>query len=53
MVITVKKGATKADIEKAIAKLDKRKKPSLKKYFLALKRGLDGLKYQKKVRSED
>lgn len=53
MVITIKKGATKADIEKAIAQLDKRKKVSIKKYFGALKRGLDGLNYQKKVRRED
>ncbi|MCB0487780.1 MAG: hypothetical protein R2820_15085 [Cyclobacteriaceae bacterium] len=53
MVITIKKGATKAEIEKALAKLDSRRKVSLKKYFGSLKRGLDGLTYQKEARRED
>ena len=54
MVITVKKGATRAEVEKALAQLEKRKKkPSLKKHYGALKRGLDGLTYQKKVRREN
>lgn len=54
MVITIKKGATRSDIERALSKLEKgRKKPSLKKHFGALKRGIDGLKYQQNVRRED
>lgn len=54
MVITIKKGATQSDIEKALAKLEKgKKKPSLKKHFGLLRRGLDGLTYQKKARRED
>jgi hypothetical protein len=54
MVITMKKGATRSDIEKALSKLQRgKKKPSLKKHFGALKRGLDGLKYQQEARRED
>lgn len=54
MIVTIKKGATKSDIEKALAKLRKgKRKPSLKKYFGSLKRGLDGLKYQKEIRREN
>ncbi len=53
MVITIKKGASLNEIRKALAKLDKQKKKhSLKKHFGALKRGLDGLTYQKEVRRE-
>lgn len=53
MVITLKKGASRGEIEKALAKLEKqKKKPSLKKHFGALKRGLDGLTYQKEARRE-
>ncbi|HZX72922.1 MAG TPA: hypothetical protein VFE57_00765 [Cyclobacteriaceae bacterium] len=51
MVIIIKKGATRSDIEKALSRLEKgKKKPSLKKHFGALKRGLDGLKYQREAR---
>jgi hypothetical protein len=54
MIITIKKDATRSDIEKALSKLKKgKKKPSLKKHFGALKRGLDGLKYQQETRRED
>jgi hypothetical protein len=54
MIITLKKGSSPNDIEKALAKLEKRKKnPSLKKHFGALKRGLNGLVYQKEMRRED
>lgn len=54
MVIKVKKGATRTDIEKALDQLSKGKKQrSLKKHFGVLKRGLDGLTYQKKVRREN
>lgn len=52
MIITVKKGASRLDIENALSRLEKRKKkPSLKKYFGALKRGVDGLTYQKEARN--
>lgn len=52
MVITIKRGTSRNEIQKALAKLEKRKKlPSLKKHFGALKRGLDGLTYQKEIRS--
>ncbi|MCU0358040.1 MAG: hypothetical protein MUE95_10720 [Cyclobacteriaceae bacterium] len=54
MIITIKKGASQTDIEMALSQLEKRKrKPSLKKYFGSLKRGLDGLKYQKEIRREN
>lgn len=53
MIITIKKGATKPEIEKALLKLEKRKqKTSLKKYFDSLKCGLDGLKYQFNIRHD-
>lgn len=51
MIITIKKGATRPEFEKALSKLEKRKqKSSLKKYFGSLKRGLDGLRYQFNIR---
>lgn len=54
MVITIKKGASDQEIKKALSKLEKnKKKPSLKKHFGALKRGLDGVRYQKEMRRED
>ncbi len=54
MVITIKKGASDQEIKKALSKLEKnKKKPSLKKHFGALKRGLDGVRYQKEMRHED
>ncbi len=40
-----------SDSKKRVSKPEKgNKKPSLKKYFGALKRGLDGLTYQKEAR---
>jgi hypothetical protein len=54
MIIKVKKGATPTDIEKALDRLSKgKKRPTLKKHFGVLKRGLDGLTYQKGVRCEN
>ena len=54
MVITIKQNASRTEIQKALTKLEKQmKKPSLKKHFGKLKRGLDGLKYQKEIRRED
>jgi len=54
MVITIKKGASSEEIQKALSKLEKnKKKPSLKKHFGVLKRGLDGVIYQKEMRNEN
>ncbi len=56
MTIVLKKNATPKDIEAAEKKLgvkkQKNKKGDLSQFFGALKRGYDGLEYQKKVRSE-
>ena len=53
MIIEVKKPVTKEKIEEIIQLLTKiNKKKSLRKHFGKLKRGLDGLDYQKKVRNE-
>ena len=56
MTIILKKNATKKDIEAAEKKLranrGKSKKGSFREFFGTLKRGYDGLEYQKKVRSE-
>jgi len=54
MTITLKKNATSKDIEAAKKKLlkGKKKKGDLSEFFGTLKRGFDGLEYQKKVRSE-
>jgi len=54
MVIKLSKSASKTEVEKAREKLRRKKatKGSPGKYFGALKRGLDGLDYQKKARNE-
>jgi hypothetical protein len=55
MTIILKKNASVKEIEAAEKKLGIRKpkkKGSFHKYFGSLKRGFDGLEYQKKVRSE-
>jgi hypothetical protein len=56
MTIILKKNANKKDIEAAEKKLSvkkrKSKKGNLSEFFGSLKRGYDGLEYQKKVRSE-
>ena len=56
MTIILKRNATKKDIEAAEKKLGvkkgKTKKGNLREFFGTLKRGYDGLEYQKKVRSE-
>lgn len=52
MVIEIKKGATPKEVKKALEKLPKKNKGSLSKHFGTLKRGIDGLAYQKKIRSE-
>ena len=56
MTIVLNKKASPKDIEAAKEKLLKRKskagKGDLPKFFGSLKRGLDGMEYQKKLRSE-
>lgn len=55
MIITLSKNFTRKDVEEARKKLKKKKKlkaAGKATYFGALKRGLDGLEYQKKVRDE-
>jgi hypothetical protein len=54
MIIKLSKTSTKKDIEQALLKLKKKKHSSkdASQYFGALKRGLDGMEYQNKVRNE-
>ena len=59
MVITIKRDATPAQIKRQLAKLKKPKtslatrQKTLKDYYGSLKRGIDGLAYQKEMRDED
>lgn len=54
MVIKLHVGATREDLEKAVQKLTEGKvRPSLKKYYGSLQRGIDGLQFQKSIRRED
>jgi hypothetical protein len=51
MIVELKKPVTKEKVQKAIALMGQQKeKKSLKKHFGKLKRGIDSLAYQKKVR---
>jgi len=54
MLVTVKKGAGKKEINAAVKRLEKKKnKPSLSDFYGKLKGKLgDGLAYQKSVRNE-
>lgn len=53
MVIQLQKPLTKEKVEKALARAaGNRKKKTLRKHFGKLKRGLNGLTYQKRVRNE-
>lgn len=55
MVVTIRKGETRKQIEAAVSKLEKKKssKHSLADYYGKLKgRFGDGLKYQKSIRNE-
>ena len=53
MIIEIKTPVTKEKVRKAIMRIYKEgKKKSLRKHFGNLKRGLDGLNYQKKIRDE-
>ncbi|MFD1258509.1 hypothetical protein ACFQ3S_17010 [Mucilaginibacter terrae] len=54
MTIEIKTPVTKEKVQQAIAQLtDNANKKSLRQHFGKLKRGLDGLDYQKQVRGED
>lgn len=53
MVIEIKRPFTKKKVEKALARaVSVKRKKTLRKHFGKLKRGLDGLAYQKKLRDE-
>ena len=51
MVVEVKE-ITKDSITNLLSKMKKRKKKTLTNHFGKLKRGIDGLEYQKNVRNE-
>jgi glyceraldehyde-3-phosphate dehydrogenase/erythrose-4-phosphate dehydrogenase len=53
MVVEIKKPVTKKKIKKALAITAKNKtKKTLRTHFGKLKRGIDGLAYQKSIRNE-
>jgi len=54
MTIEIKSPVTKEKVQEAIAQLatEKSNKKSLRQHFGKLKRGLDGLDYQKQIRNE-
>lgn len=53
MIIEIKRPVTKKKVVEALARATStKKKKTLRKHFGSLKRGLDGLAYQKKVRDE-
>ena len=53
VIAHIPKNATPKQIEEAMKKIARRKrKKDVSKHFGALKRGIDGLKYQKKLRGE-
>jgi hypothetical protein len=55
MIIEIKKPITRMKVEKALSKIKKEKgtpKKTIAKHFGKLKRGIDGLTYQKNARNE-
>ncbi|MBY0432956.1 MAG: hypothetical protein K2U26_02485 [Cyclobacteriaceae bacterium] len=53
MIIEIKKPVTKQKVKKALAQATgAKKKKTLRNHFGKLKRGIDGLAYQRKVRDE-
>ncbi len=53
MIIEIKKPVTKEKVMQALTHIAKEgKKKSLRKHFGNLKRGLNGVDYQKKIRNE-
>ncbi len=51
MIVEVKE-ITKDNISDLLGKMKKRKKKTLAKHFGKLKRGIDGVEYQKAIRNE-
>lgn len=53
MIIEIKKPVTKEKVKEALIRFSKEnKKKTLRKHFGELKRGLNGVAYQKKARNE-
>jgi hypothetical protein len=53
MIIEIKKPVTKKKVKEALALMtSSKKKKTLRIHFGKLKRGIDGLAYQKKMRDE-
>lgn len=53
MIIEIKKPVTKEKVKEALIRFSKKnKRKTLRKHFGELKRGLDGVAYQKKARNE-
>ncbi len=53
MIVKIKAGSSKAEIEKALIKIRRKKKGfDASKHFGKVKWDIDGLAYQKKVRNE-
>jgi hypothetical protein len=51
MVIEVKE-ITPDNVEKVLGKINKPRKKTIAKHFGKLKRGIDGMSYQKNIRNE-
>ena len=52
VVIDMPKNPSKKKVKEILEKVESLKKGKMAKHFGALKRGIDGLEYQKKVRNE-
>ncbi len=52
MTITLKKTATKEEVEQLLKKIKPRKLFNAKKYLGKLKLGIDGVEYQRALRDE-
>ncbi len=53
MIIEITKPVTKKKVREALVRIAKEgKKKSLRKHFGKLKRGLDGIAYQQRIRNE-
>ncbi len=51
-IIKVPKNATKEQLEEIKKKIENLPRKNIAKHFGSLKRGIDGLEYQKKLRDE-
>lgn len=52
MVVVIDKNTSKDDLHQAISRLRKHPQKGLRKFYGKLKRDIDGLDYQKKIRNE-